>query len=141
MHRRRGLGLLVHLVQWQRHPSDIGYFTLAPTLPAGLQIDQTVFDIGSSLYQARCRDFYVTLTGDGNAKACFILSAHDADPCQVPSAACCLEEHCFELPPCGSTTDCATPVLFDIQCTATGGTTSWKPDSPTTRATPSAKSN
>lgn len=102
-------------------PFDIGYFTLSPTLPAGMQIDQTVFDIGfSPLVPGECRDFYVTLTGDGEAsEACFLLSAHDADPAVVPSAACCLEEHCFELPPCGST-DCATPVLFDIQCTATG---------------------
>ena len=102
-------------------PFDIGYFTLSPTLPAGMQIDQTVFDIGfSPLVPGECRDFYVTLTGDGEAsEACFLLSAHSEDPANGPSVACCYEEHCLELPPCGS--DCATPVLFSADCLDDGG--------------------
>ena len=102
-------------------PFDIGYFTLSPTLPAGMQIDQTVFDIGfSPLVPGGCRDFYVTLTGDDTtSEACFLLSAHSEDPANGPSVACCYEEHCIDLPPCGS--NCATPVLFSADCLDEGG--------------------
>ena len=66
-----------------------------------MQIDQTVFDIGSSpLVPGECRDFYVTLTGDGEAsEACFLLGPLRR-PGQWSSVACCYEEHCLELPPC-----------------------------------------
>ena len=101
-------------------PFDIGYLTLSPTLPAGMQIDQTVFDISfSPLVPGECRDFYVTLTGDGEAsEACFLLSTH-SETGQWSSVACCYDEHCLELPSCGS--DCATPVLFSADCLDDGG--------------------
>jgi len=102
-------------------PFDIGYFTLAPTMPAGLQIDQTIFDIGMDpLEPGECADFEVILTGAGSAaEACFLLSAHSEDPANGPAVACCYEEHCIDLPPCGP--DCATPILFNAECLDAGG--------------------
>ena len=105
-------------------PFDIGYFTLAATIPAGLQIDQTVFDLSASpIAPGGCQDIEVILTGDPTAQdGCFFLSAHEADPALGPSVACCYEEHCFELPPCNTPPqDCATPTLLDFGCTADGG--------------------
>ena len=102
-------------------PFDIGYFTLAPLLPAGLSIDQTTFDLGAgAIPPGDCMDFSVTLTGGGSATtACFMVSAHAMEPALDPNGTCCFLEACVELPPCDS--DCATMTLFDgSHCDADG---------------------
>ena len=94
------------------NPYNVGYFTLSTLLPAGLNIDQTVFDIGTGIAPGDCMDFSVALTGNiTSLEACFMVSAHESDPALDPNTACCYLEHCVELPPCDS--DCATMTLFD----------------------------
>ena len=101
-------------------PFDIGYFTLSPLLPAGLSIDQTVFDLGAGAIQpGDCMDFDVTLTGDGAATtACFMVSAHAMDPATDPNGTCCFLEACVELPPCNE--DCVDMSLLEAECDADG---------------------
>lgn len=101
-------------------PFEIGYFTIAPLLPTGMQPDQSVFDLGGNpITPGACRDFAVTLSGNGNpGDACFMISAHAQDPASAPAVACCYLEHCIELPPCGS--ECVLPVLLDAQCDDAG---------------------
>ncbi|MDG2425405.1 MAG: PKD domain-containing protein [Flavobacteriales bacterium] len=94
-------------------PFDIGYFTISTLIPAGLTIDQTIFDLGgAAIAPGDCMDFSVALSGGATSpEACFLISAHEQDPAINPQGVCCLLEHCVELPPCDN--ECATLNLFE----------------------------
>lgn len=103
-------------------PFDIGYFTLSPMMPSGMQVNPSVFDLTGSgvIAPGNCGDFSVNLTGvAASPEACFMFSVHESDPALNPATACCYLEQCVEIPPCDS--DCAILTLFDSStCDADG---------------------
>jgi PKD repeat protein len=98
------------------NPFDIGYFTLDPTAPFGIQVDQVVFDLSASpIPPGGCETFTVMLSGQGSASEfCFFLLAHETNPNTNPTTTCCTIEHCVDIPPCGN--DCAFFDPVEVVC-------------------------
>lgn len=98
------------------NPFDIGYFTLDPTTPFGIQVDQVVFDLSASpIPPGGCETFTVMLSGQGSASEfCFFLLAHETNPNLDPTTTCCTIEHCLDIPPCGN--DCGFFDPVEVVC-------------------------
>jgi hypothetical protein len=98
------------------NPFDIGYFTLDPTAPFGIQVDQVVFDLSANpILPGGCETFTVMLSGQGSASEfCFFLLAHETNPNIDPTTTCCTIEHCVDIPPCGN--DCGFFDPVEVVC-------------------------
>lgn len=96
---------------------EIGYFTISSSNPNGAQFTPSTFTLapGDEILPGACAFFSTLISGVTDSdEICIFISAHEEDPANATSTACCIVEECFPIEECDS--DCAEVEFLEIQC-------------------------